>query len=315
MSNKHQPLGLDISSYQGTNIDYEKMKDTSRFVIMRSGLSWGAEDATFAANWQELEGHNRGAYHVVYPSQDPIRQAEWAVDIVARRGVDWSKDRLALDVELHQNQSRERISWVVEQMMAHIKVLTGREPILYSAKWFVDQYMVITPKLKNAAWWIATYLARRDPDPTPEHPGPPLMPRGLESWLIHQTSERGVAKDYGCTNGIEHIDLNRWNGTIEELNAYFGRGDVPEPVEPPVEMPEPIFAVKVRAKAGLRVRGGPGVEFDEIGANPFNAVLNVYDVRRGWYRVHPDKNWWCYSRYLRKLARKNRKPSDLREII
>lgn len=40
MSNKNQPLGVDISSYNGKNFDTEKLKQTTDFAIVRAGVSW-----------------------------------------------------------------------------------------------------------------------------------------------------------------------------------------------------------------------------------------------------------------------------------
>ena len=35
------PFGTDISSYQGTNINYDLMKQNTKFVAVRAGISWG----------------------------------------------------------------------------------------------------------------------------------------------------------------------------------------------------------------------------------------------------------------------------------
>ena len=47
-----------------------------------------------------------------------------------------------------------------------------------------------------------------------------------------------------------YVDTNRWNGTLDEMRAYFGLGEVvpPEP-EPPVEK---LFDAKVTTDKGIR---------------------------------------------------------------
>lgn len=217
-----KPYGIDISKYQGTNINYKAMKDKTKYVIMRAGISYAYEDPTFGPNWKALKGHHRGAYHVVYPGQDPIQQANHFLNVVTKHGVDWRTDRLALDLELHQSQTRSRITYVTTEMMNYIKEHTGRYPILYSRATWVDQYMNVTPKLANADWWLANYLSPKPhPEYTPEHPGPPMLPRGVGKYLIHQTGEKGKGKDVGV--GSYYVDENRWNGTINSLNKYFGK--------------------------------------------------------------------------------------------
>ncbi|HPL81321.1 MAG TPA: GH25 family lysozyme, partial [Anaerolineaceae bacterium] len=302
MSNKNQPLGVDISSYNGKKFDTGRLKQTTAFAVVRAGISWGWEDPTFARNWQGLKGHNRAAYHVVYPSQDAISQAQHFLEIVQKAGADWEHDRLALDLELAQGQSKARITQVTLDMMEHIKARTGRYPILYSrAYWVNDHLYVNDSRLKDADWWVANYLKRQDPAPTPEHPGPPILPRGISKWLIHQTSERGIGANFGRRDGIVHIDLNRWNGTTEELNAYFGRGDVPPVVVEPEPEPEVLFRARVTARRGLIVRVGPDTKCLRIGINPEGTVLDVFEVKNGWYRISPINQEWSSGRYTERI--------------
>ena len=226
------PFGIDISSYQGANINYDLMKQKTKFIAVRAGISWGFEDPVFAQSWRALKGHNRIAYHVVYPSQDAIRQADWCLDIINRAGVDWRFDRIALDLELDQSQTRARITQVTLDMMERLKSATGRYPLLYSRASWVDTYMTVKDdRLKLGDWWLAHYLARRDPEYTPEKDPPPLLPRGVTKWLIHQTSETGIGKNVGLPSGA--IDTNRWNGTDDDVRAYFGLGE-----ETPPELPD-----------------------------------------------------------------------------
>lgn len=217
-----KPYGIDISKYQGEGLDYALMKKNTKFVIMRAGISYAYEDPTFGPNWKALKGHYRGAYHVVYPSQDPTQQVNHFLNTVIKHGVDWETDRLALDLELHQNQTKQRITDVVTEMMEQIKQYTGRYPILYSRATWVDQYMNVTPKLANADWWLAHYLSPKPhPEYTPEHPGPPWLPKGVNEYLIHQAGEKGNGSRVGVNS--YYVDENRWNGTINSLNKYFGK--------------------------------------------------------------------------------------------
>jgi GH25 family lysozyme M1 (1,4-beta-N-acetylmuramidase) len=239
------PFGIDISKWQGIN-DYAKMKANTSFVFVKATESWGYTDPKFYANWTGLVGHNRGAYCYVYPESDPTRQANHLIDIVKQVGADWKYDRLVLDLERSgHGLSRTEVTRRVLVIMERLKEVTGRYPLLYSrASWINSNMFITDPRLINADWWLAYYrTALPYPLYTPEMPPPPILPTGVNKWLFHQTCEKGNGREVGV--GSYYVDQNRFNGTKDQLDAYFGRGDysvylpivtVPEPEpEQPVE--------------------------------------------------------------------------------
>lgn len=292
-----KPFGVDISSYQGRSIDYTLMKQNTKFVAVRAGISWGYEDPVFAQSWRALKGHNRIAYHVLYPSQDVTRQVDWFFDILSRAGFDPKTDRLAIDIELWQGQTPQRVTEATTQMYDQITERTGRKPIIYSAAWFVNPRMVVTPKLADADWWIANYPPKGSA-PGVEHPGPPILPRGITSYLIHQTSETGIGKNVGLPSGA--IDTNRWNGTDDDVRAYFGL--IEPPTEPPSDPDQPLYRAKVVATAGLNVRACPSMTCQKLRTNPYGTVLDVFEERDGWSRVHGTKQEWSLSQWLMRIG-------------
>jgi hypothetical protein len=89
-------------------------------------------------------------------------------------------------------------------------------------------------KLPEVDWWLAHYLkALPYPQFTPEKSPPPALPKGVKKWLIHQTCEKGNGSEYGVAS--HYVDLDRWNGTSDEILAYFGLNEQPEPSEPTLE--------------------------------------------------------------------------------
>jgi GH25 family lysozyme M1 (1,4-beta-N-acetylmuramidase) len=232
------PFGVDISKWQGTN-DFAKMKANTSFVFVKATESWGYTDPKFYANWQGLIGHNRGAYCYVYPESDPLRQANHLIDIVQQVGADWKYDRLVLDLERSgHGLSRTEVTRRVLVIMEKIKEVTGRYPILYSrASWVNSNMFINDPRLTDADWWLAYYrTALPYPLYTPEMPPPPLLPTGINRWLFHQTCEKGKGREVGV--GSYYVDQNRFNGTREQLNTFFGRwtNNVYLPI---VTVPEP----------------------------------------------------------------------------
>ena len=291
------PFGIDISKHQGVN-DYAKIKANAAFVFVKATESWGYVDPKFDSNWQGLAGHRRGAYVYVYLSEDPLRQANHLINTVTRAGVDWRHDRLVLDLEKSgHGLSKAEVARRVLIMMERIKEVTGRYPILYSrASWVDDNMLVTDPRIANADWWLANYLTRW-PAPlfTPEHAGPPLLPKGVTTWLIHQTGERGNGKAHGVSS--YYVDQNRWNGTEESVLAYFGLTEqTPEP-----EPEKPLFDARVIdiAPDRLRVRAAPGSDKilrylksgDEVG---------VFEQVPVWDRVA--RGEWVMDKYLQRVV-------------
>ena len=222
------PFGIDISKYQYSSDgklkpDFDKINATCAFVAVRAGISWGYTDPWFSYSWEHLTVP-RLAYHVVYPAEDSSRQMEHFLNIVQPE----ESDRLVLDLELDHGYSKARITQTVNDCLAYILENTGRYPVIYSRALWVNQFLDVSALPTNLDWWLAHYLARR-PAPlyTPEKTPPPLLPKGVTQWLIHQTGERGNGGQVGVRS--YYVDTNRFNGTHAELLAYFGLGEVVPP--------------------------------------------------------------------------------------
>lgn len=128
---------------------------------------------------------------------------------------------MVLDVELEHGQTRAMITNTLLTALELLEQETGRLPIVYSRAMWVDANLRVAD-LPKVDWWLAQYYYRRPfPQYTPEYPCPPRMPKGVDHWLIHQTSERGPA-----IGGVgNYMDYDRWNGTPVDVLAYFGRTD------------------------------------------------------------------------------------------
>lgn len=301
------PFGIDISKHQGVN-DYAKMKANAAFVFVKATESWGYVDPKFVSNWQGLAGHRRGAYVYVYLSEDPLRQANHLIDTVTRVGVDWRYDRLVLDLEKSgHGLSKAEVARRVLIMMERIKEVTGRYPILYSrASWVNDNMLVTDPRIANADWWLAHYLTHRPyPLYTPEKASPPTLPRGVSSWLIHQTGERGNGKAHGVAS--YYVDQNRWNTDNQEISAFFGNTEeeppvvIPPEIEPPVEEKPLYEAVVITDPPNrLRTRFTPaGTIRPEVDWYQSADKVDVLQESDAWSRTGIKK--WAMSSYLQRL--------------
>ena len=233
--NGNYPFGIDLSRYNATadlkrwpNFDLvAKHVPKVAFVAIRAGVSWGYRDPMFKRFYEESTriGACVLPYHVLYPGEPALKQMNHFLRIL--EGIDLETVRLVLDVELVHEQSRSMITNTLLSCLDVLKLETGRYPIVYSRALWIDEHVHIKD-LPEVDWWLAQYYARRPwPAYTPEFPCPPLMPKGVDTWLIHQTAERAPA-----IGGVGNfMDYNRWNGTSESLLAYFGRI---EPVKPAI---------------------------------------------------------------------------------
>ena len=169
------------------------------------------------------------AYHVIYPGESAVSQMQHFLNIVRPT----STDRLVLDVELDHGQTKTKITDTLVQCLEYVKAQTGRYPIVYSRAGWINQFVDVS-QLPEVDWWLANYLkALPYPLYTPEKNPPPLLPRGVTNWLIHQTCEKGNGAEYGVAS--HYVDLDRWNGTSDDILEYFGLTGQPEPIKPALE--------------------------------------------------------------------------------
>ena len=231
-SNQELAFGIDLSRYN-TSADGRKKVNFDgiaghdpqvSFIAMRAGISWAYQDPWFAYYLQEAErvGCLRLPYHVLYPAESALAQMDNFMRILG--DADLENLRLVLDLELEHGCSKRRITDTVQACLQVLKRRCGRYPILYSRASWVDVYLNVDD-LPDVDWWLAQYRWPR-PFPlfTPEYPSPPRLPRGVGSWLIHQSAEKAPAI---AAAGCYYMDYNRWNGGRRDVLRYFGQIDEP----------------------------------------------------------------------------------------
>lgn len=229
--NEPYAFGIDLSRYNssadgkvGVNFDtIAAHRPKVSFIAMRTGVSWGYQDSCFAQYFAEARriGVCILPYHVVYPGQPAQAQVDNLLRIL--NGCDLSAVRLVLDLELDFELSRTVITQTVLGCMQLLEKKCGRLPILYSRAGWVNAHLSVAD-LPASDWWLAQYRwAKPSPLVTPEHPCPPALPKGVSTWLIHQTASR--APSIGAPAN-PYMDYNRWNGSAADVRAYFGREEV-----------------------------------------------------------------------------------------
>ena len=201
--------GIDISKYQGDEIDFiEKKQDTLTFVICKATEGITTTDPDFRNNWAAItkKGFTRGAYHFYHCIDDPIKQANHfldAVDSFAR--TDFPP---IIDFEETSVSSTCPFSQIEKNLLTFLQTIekkTGRTPIIYTDNNTGEKYLNNTAFQKYPLF-IADY----------NNAGPPRLPGAWknQNWALWQKSE-----SYKIHSTTDDFDI--FNGTIDELRRFI----------------------------------------------------------------------------------------------
>ncbi len=220
--------GIDVS-YWDAGIDWPKVRATGqRFVFIKASESITYKDPTFDDNWfgAKSAGLLRGAYHFFRCNVDAKKQADYFIDYVKSFNDDGELPPV-LDLETPDGQRKEKIIPAAKTWLDRVEAAFGRKPIIYSGQYFLQDYLSEAgggPPVwaKDYPLWLAQY-------PNQYVDGSqPFLPRGWFKWTFWQYSEKGQV------NGINaSVDLNLFNGTLEELYKFAGAQIITEKPQKP----------------------------------------------------------------------------------
>lgn len=192
--------GFDISHHQG-EINWAVLSKTQftpfpiRFVFLKASEGGDFSDTTFVHNFDLARqyGFIRGAYHFYNPKTDASRQADFFIRSVQLEPGDLPP---VLDIEKRGDDDdrlrKDLLVWL-RKIERHYKV----KPILYTSYKFKTRYLNDSV-FNTYPYWIAHYYVD-----SVEYKG---------QWRFWQHT------DAGTLPGIrEQVDLNVFNGTLEEL--------------------------------------------------------------------------------------------------
>lgn len=112
----------------------------------------------------------------------------------------------------------------------------------------------------------------------------PTLPRDWSVWKFWQYTKYGDGYKYGARS--PHIDLSRYNGTMDEFLNEFG--SLPLPIPEPCGL---YFSVKVNT---LNIRKGPGTSYGLVGHLHKGEIVRATDVAgtQSWIEIAPGQ-WVC----------------------
>ena len=194
--------GIDVSHYQAT-VDWQKVAaHPVHFAFAKASGGDGFADPSFPVNWAAMKkvGIVRGAYEFYRPSEDPKKQAEYFISRVKLEPGDLPP---VIDIET-LGSSHDNKKELVGGLLTYLEILElhyGVKPIIYTGRAFWNAHM--NDAFGDYHLWVAEYDTRV-----------PLKVDGWNSWTFWQHSEKGSVAGISGT-----VDLNRFNGTVEELRG------------------------------------------------------------------------------------------------
>lgn len=207
-------VGNDIASFQG-DIDYNKYKDNSNFVLMKVTEGTGFLDPKFKRNQSEARrvGLALGYYHFAKPDlgNTPEKEAQYFLDQI---GPLQEGEVLALDYEV---QFQDPIVWC-KAWLDYVFQKTGVKPLIYMSESVVIKYDWSRISSAGYGLWIAKYLF----NPTPD--------------AAFNTGKWAFAAMYQWTSGqkvpgipVERVDGDVFFGDIATFKRYGYKAPVPVP--------------------------------------------------------------------------------------
>lgn len=202
--------GIDVSKWQ-RQVDWAAVKAAGiRFAYIKATQGVAQIDPLFGENWRRSQaaGIPRGAYLFFDANQDPIGQAEHFARTLQGHPGDLPP---ALDVERNEGVPGPELARRVEACLTALERLLQVKPILYTRASFYNESLSgpngELPSFHNThKIWTAHYTT-----------GPqPAVPRGYTNWTFWQYTETGSVPGVAG-----NVDLNRFNGTIADLEAYL----------------------------------------------------------------------------------------------
>ena len=233
--------GIDLSKHNGSFDPYSAVKPID-FVIQR--LSWAMNpDEKITEIFRGVSQFERRLAYHYYSTGAPWKdQANLFLDMQVGKKFKC----LIVDYEhLYNNLNRKTAEDLEKFLWYLVEQRPGKKVIGYSGTYVYRDFIAYYVDLSMFDWWMARYPWI----PAPQT-GKPKYPLGLtyvkRPWKKWQYSKTGKGSLYGCAS--RYVDLNVFNGTVEELETWLGM-DEPEP-EPVVPASKRAYVRKARKPSG-----------------------------------------------------------------
>lgn len=219
-----QETPIIIDAYYKNSIDWKKLKTDKRVVGI---LHKATEGETFVdpkydsrRSLAKENGYKWGSFHLL-KNGNALKQAEFYLDKIGNNSAD---EIMALDIECTENTEcnvpEYKVTYdEIKSFLNHIKLKTGRYPIFYANQSVVKDLTKNHPNDKLFSK-IPLWYARFKSNVTD-------FPKGIWNtytfWQFSSEINCEPNKEclYRVTGTLSDMDINVYNGTIEELRKNW----------------------------------------------------------------------------------------------
>jgi len=197
--------GIDVSEFQG-NIDWGAVKASGRqFAVIRVA-DGHYFDPKFNQNWSGAAsvGMVRGVYQFFRGSEDGTSQADFLLSHVQLGAGDLPP---VADVEVTDGVGPGTLNANLAAWVSRIQQATGKTPIIYTSPGLWGS-LSGSSAFAGETLWVANWGV-----------GCPGLPPQWSNWKFWQYADNGGVPGIGGA-----VDLDRFNGSLADLQAFAGGG-------------------------------------------------------------------------------------------
>ncbi|MDE6501752.1 MAG: glycosyl hydrolase family 25 [Ruminococcus sp.] len=202
---KYSVLGVDVSNYQGL-IDWEKLDEQNiSFAFIKATEGSGHIDESARRNLERASETNikKSAYHFFSFDSAGETQAENYISVVGADEIDMPP---VVDIEYYADKKSNKpdkkdAEKILRPLLEILEEYYGVKPIIYTT--FPVYLRYVKENFSDYPLWIRN--VNFEPD--------------LIDWKFWQYCDKGEL--YGYDGEEKYIDLNVYNGTIEQFLAEF----------------------------------------------------------------------------------------------
>ncbi len=218
-------MGIDVSFWQDDNatpqqINWSKAKAAGAQFVFIKASQGQFTDQDFTYNWSGAKavGMLRGAYHFFDYRVSASKQAQYLIKLLTD---DPGELPPVMDLEVVSTWPLPAVSTLttmIKTFLTEVETAVKRKPIFYSNPNMIVNLLKPFPSwLSDYPLWIAHYGV---PEPTVKN---------WTTWKFWQWTDKGDGPGFGMES--KGLDMNWYNGSLEDLRAWAGVsvGPTPEP--------------------------------------------------------------------------------------
>lgn len=287
--------GIDISTFQGNNIDFNKVKKSGiDFVIIRAGYGREAsqKDDCFEINYKNAKaaGLKVGAYWYSYAVsvEDAKTEADTCSSIIKGKTFDLPVF-MDLEEQSQFNKGKDFCSSIVIAFCDRM-IKNGYRTGLYNSTYYLERYFS-DAVINNYTLWVAQYYKEC------QYEG---------KYAIWQYSDSGVVPGISGRVDMNYLyDTSIISGSSSSSSSTSNKNTT---TDSQVNSSKSVnYSVKVTAKDGVNLRSGAGTSYNKKGAVPYNTTLKITKETSGggytWgYTKYDNITGWVALKYTKKLS-------------